>query len=162
MQTHRASRVIAASPEEIFQAFQSAEAIASWRPPAGMTCRIHVFEPRQDGNFRMEFGYGEPDHDVPGKTSAHADVFHGRFLEWVVNERIVESVEFETRDPAFAGVMTITTALKAVPEGTLVTILCENVPLGIGAADHDAGMTSSLENLAAFTERKTMSPQADN
>jgi hypothetical protein len=39
-----------------------------------------------------------------------------------------------------------------VPGGTEVTIIADNVPDGIGKPDHDAGMQSSLENLARFAE----------
>jgi uncharacterized protein YndB with AHSA1/START domain len=162
MQTHSSSRVIAAAPETIFRAFSSAEAVASWRPPQGMACKVYAFDARQGGSFRMAFEYAGPEHDVPGKTSAHRDVFHGRFLEWVPNQRIVERVEFETHDPAFAGAMTITTTLAPAPEGTKVTILCENVPVGIRPADHEKGMTSTLENLAAFTERNANRQHPDH
>ena len=48
--------------------------------------------------------------------------------------------------------MTITTILTAVSGGTKVTIRCENVPAGIRTSDHEAGMTSTLENLAALTQ----------
>jgi hypothetical protein len=36
--------------------------------------------------------------------------------------------------------------------GTEVGILCENVPSGIRPSDHQMGLTSTLKNLAAFTE----------
>ena len=68
------------------------------------------------------------------------------------NERIVQLVEFESKDPAFAGEMKITWILTAVPGGTNVAIRCENVPAGVRVADHEAGLRSTLENLAAFTE----------
>ncbi len=42
-----------------------------------------------------------------------------------------------------------------VPEGTKVSIRCQNVPPGIQQVDHEAGMTSTLENLAAFLEAFT-------
>jgi hypothetical protein len=48
--------------------------------------------------------------------------------------------------------MTMTWSLGAVPGGTEVTILCENVPEGISKQDHDAALKSTLENLAAFVE----------
>lgn len=54
---------------------------------------------------------------------------------------------------AAPGVMTITTMLVAVTDGTEVSIVCENVPEGISAQDHQVGMTSTLANLAAFVER---------
>jgi aclacinomycin oxidase len=40
-----------------------------------------------------------------------------------------------------------------VPDGTLVRIVCTDVPPGIREEDHAAGLASSLQNLAAFVER---------
>lgn len=150
--THSASRVIMAPPRAIYQAFLDPAAVAAWRPPDGMKAEISAFDPREGGNFRMSFAYTDADHAVRGKTSEHADVFQGRFLELVPNERIVELIEFESDDPEFAGAMTVITTLAAVPGGTEVTIRCENVPRGIRASDHQVGMASTLRNLAAFTE----------
>jgi len=146
------SRTIRASPQAIYQAFLNPEAVASWRPPEGMKAQIYAFDPREGGAFRMSFEYLGADHAVRGKTSEHADIFHGRFLKLVPDERIVEQVEFESDDPAFAGTMTLTTTLTAVPGGTNVTIRCENAPKGIRPSDHETGIRSTLENLAAFTE----------
>lgn len=146
------SRVINASPEIIYQAFLNPEAVASWRPPEGMKADIFAFDPREGGTFRMSFSYTGTDHSLRGKTSEHADVFTGRFLELVPNRRIVELMEFESDDPAFAGEMKVTTELVPVPDGTEVIISCENVPSGIGAEDHREGIASTLKNLAGFTE----------
>lgn len=110
----------------------------------------------------MAFEYIGADHDLPGKTTEHADVIRGRFVELVPDQRIVEAVEFVSEDPAFSDEMTITTTLAEVPDGTKVTILCENVPVGIRPGDHEKGITSSLENLAAFIERKPASQQLDH
>lgn len=48
--------------------------------------------------------------------------------------------------------MTMTWSLAAGPGGTEVTIRCEEVPEGIRNGDHDAGLGSTLSNLAAFVE----------
>jgi uncharacterized protein YndB with AHSA1/START domain len=100
----------------------------------------------------MSLTYLDPDHSTSGKTSTHADVVQGRFVELVPDERIVQLVEFESEDPALEGAMSITWTLAAVPGGTEVTIVCSNVPEGIRQDDHDAGLRSTLANLAAFTE----------
>lgn len=146
------SRVIAASPRTIYQALLDAQAVARWRPPKGMQASILAFDPREGGSFRMSLTYLDADHTARGKTSEHADVVRGRFLQLVPDERVVELVEFESDDPAFDGTMTITTTLAPVSGGTRVTVLCENVPPGIKHSDHEAGMTSTLANLADFTE----------
>ena len=40
--------------------------------------------------------------------------------------------------------------LEPAPGGTRVIFLAEDVPEGISKEDHDAGLKSSLENLAAY------------
>jgi uncharacterized protein YndB with AHSA1/START domain len=117
-----------------------------------MTARIDAFEPREGGAYRMALTDDRPDHAAPGKTSDHADVVRGRFLELVPDERIVQLVAFESEDPAFAGEMTMTWTLTAAPGGTNVAIRCERVPEGIRPDDHEAGLRAALANLAAFTE----------
>lgn len=100
----------------------------------------------------MALTFAQPGHSTPGKTSEDTDVVEGRFLELLPDERIVQLVKFESEDPAFAGAMTMTWTLTAVPGGTEVAILCENVPEGIRQEDHDAGLKSTLDNLATFVE----------
>ena len=150
--TDTACRIIMSSPATIYRAFLDPDAVAAWRPPTGMRCQIHAFDPSEGGKFRMAFAYVDANHPALGKTSKHVDVFHGRFAALIANERIVEVVEFETDDLAFVGAMTVVTTLAAVPGGTNVTVVCEDVPDGICPDDHQAGMASSLENLARFTE----------
>lgn len=150
--TDTASRVIAASPQALYRAFVDPAAIASWRPPQGMKAEIHTFDPREGGGYRMSFLYTEPDPEVQGKTSDHADTFEGRFVGLIPGERIVEEIDFVSDDPAFRGTMTITTTFRPVSGGTEVTVVCEDVPEGIGESDHKAGIASSLANLAAFVE----------
>ncbi|MBW7453345.1 SRPBCC family protein [Paenibacillus sepulcri] len=150
--TDSASKVIKASPRMIYKAFVEPENLVRWLPPKGMKGRIYEFDAREGGSYRMSLTYIGTDHTTTGKTSEDSDVVQGRFLKLVPDEQIVQLVEFVSEDPMFAGTMTMTWTLRAVPEGTEVTIVCENVPEGIRQEDHDAGMKSSLENLAAFTE----------
>ncbi len=146
----KASRLVDATPHAIFKAFIDPEALASWLPPRGMTCRIHVFEPREGGSYRLALSYDASDHSTPGKSSEHTDIVSGRFLEIVPDERIVQAVDFESEDAAFAGTMLMTWSFVRMPSGTNVTIVCENVPHGITKKDHDEGLKSTLENLANY------------
>jgi len=145
----RASRLIKAPPPAIYRAYLDPDAIAAWRPPEGMTAEIYAFEPREGGLYRMAFVYLG---DGLGKTSEKADVFEGRFVELIPGRRIVERVAFESDDAAFAGAMTITTTLTPTGGGTRVDVAIADVPPGISPEDHQAGMDSSLANLAAFVE----------
>ncbi|PMB10823.1 ATPase [Fischerella thermalis CCMEE 5273] len=148
----RASRVIMASPRTIYRAFLDPEALVSWLPPEGMKGHVYEFDARVGGDYRMSLTYVEADHSALGKTSENTDVVQGRFIELIPNERVVQLVEFESEDSAFAGRMRMTWALAAVQEGTEVSIICEDVPEGIRQEDHVAALRSTLENLANFIE----------
>lgn len=146
----RASRTIEASPAAIYRAHLDPAALAAWRAPKGMRGEVYSFDPREGRGYRMALVYVAGGQ---GKTNAKADVFEGRFVELIPDRRIVEQVRFETDDAAFAGAMTITTTFTAVDGGARVDVAISNVPPGISAEDHKAGMDSSLANLAAFVER---------
>ncbi len=149
--SHTASRTILATPRAIFRVLLDGEAMANWRPPAGMTARIERFEPRMGGGYRIALIYPD-DGEARGKSSARADVVDGRFVDIFPDERLVEEVRFVSDDPQFQGAMTITTTLAPVRDGTRVTITATSVPAGISEADHRSGMESTLKNLANFVE----------
>lgn len=148
--TDLASRCVRATPQVIYRAFTDPAALVAWLPPKGMRARLERFDLRAGGGYRMVLTYEDP--AARGKASADSDIVEVRFTEIVPNERIVQQVEFVSDDPAFAGTMTMTWQLAAMPEGTEVTVRCENVPPGIGKEEHDAGLRSTLANLAAFSE----------
>lgn len=151
--TDTASRVIAAPADRVYEALVDAEALATWLPPDGMSGRFERFDARPGGSYRMVLTYADPSGS-PGKATADSDIVEGRFVELVPGRRVVQAVEFESDDPAFAGTMTTTWTLTEMEtdDGTLVTIRADDVPDGISAQDHAAGMASSLANLAAYVE----------
>jgi len=152
VRTDRASRLIQAPPARVYGAFVDAGALAKWLPPEGMRAEIEDFDPRPGGGYKMALIYDDPE-DAPGKSAADRDLVETRFVELVPNRRIVQQGVFESPDPAFAGTMTIIWELESAGPGTRVSITCKDVPQGIRKADHQAGLKSSLANLAVFVER---------
>ncbi len=149
--TGTGSRIIRASPQAIYDAFVDPDMQARWLPPEGMTGKFDVFEPWPGGRYRMTLTFTGA-HATAGKTSADADTVEGQLVELIPGERIVQTAGFESDDPAYAGTMTMTWTLQAIPEGTEVTITARDVPSGISAEDHARGLASTLANLAAFLE----------
>lgn len=147
----KVSRVIHASPSVVYDAFAQPGALERWLPPLGMTGTMLAFDFREGGFYRMLLTYHRP-HQAPGKTSEHSDEVEVRFIRLITDKRIEQVVNFNSEDPAFAGEMKITWTFEEVEWGTGVTVCCENVPVGIRPEDHEAGLTSTLENLAVFTE----------
>lgn len=148
----RVSRVIKAGREEVYRAFLDPQSVVAWLPPHNMTGRVHVFDPREGGLFRISLTYQDPEHSLGGKTTADTDTVQGRFVELLPYSRIVEVVTFESEDPAFAGEMTITVTLADADGGTEITFLCEDIPKGIRPEDNEQGCRESLQKLAALLE----------
>ena len=89
----------------------------------------------------------------PGKATADSDIVELRFIDLVPGVRVVQAVDFVSDDPAYAGTMTMRWELARVDGGTRVDIIADDVPDGIGADDHAAGLASSLTNLTEYLER---------
>jgi uncharacterized protein YndB with AHSA1/START domain len=143
--------VIAAPLERVYAALVDPEALVAWLPPDGMRGRFERFDARPGGSYRMVLTYADASATA-GKATPDSDVVEGRFVEIVPDARVVQSVDFVSDDPAYAGTMTMTWEVTAVDGGTRVDIRADDVPDGISAEDHAAGLASSLTNLAAHLE----------
>ena len=124
--------------------------MAKWKVPTGMTSQVHAFDAREGGSFRISLTYDGP--TGTGKTTAHTDTYHGRFVKLIPNEQVIEVVEFETTDPALRGEMTVTTTLADANGGTDVLAVHDNLPRGLSPADNEAGWRMALDKLAALVE----------
>jgi len=145
------SRIIRAPRQAIYRACLDPNALAAWRVPDGMTARVHAFDGREGGTYRMSLTYTDP-ADSSGKTTDDTDTFEGTFAELVPNERVVELIRFESSDPGFAGEMRMTTSLADAGQGTEVIVLCDDIPPGIRPEDNELGCRLALANLARLVE----------
>ncbi|MBQ0826814.1 SRPBCC family protein [Streptomyces tagetis] len=150
MHRTRVSRHLAAPRAAVYRMLLDPEAVARWRVPDGMSARVHAFDAREGGLFRVSLTYEGPG---TGKSGARTDTYHGRFARLVPDERIVEVLEFETPDPALRGAMTLTTTLADAPGGgTDVTVDHEGLPDAVPAADNETGTRMALGRLAALLD----------
>jgi uncharacterized protein YndB with AHSA1/START domain len=148
--TDSTSAVIDAPVSRVFPALVEEHALAKWLPPQGMSGKFEHFDARPGGSYRMRLTYAVPP-ESGGKSRVDSDVVNVRFVEIVPNDRVVQTVDFESDDPSFAGTMTMTWAVTAVSDGrTRVEIRADDVPAGISADDHIEGLRSSLTNLATY------------
>src|SRR3954470_6191511 len=99
-------RVFATKPEKVFRAFLDADAMAKWLPPYGFVCKVHHFEAKVGGTFKMSFRNFSNDQ-------AHS--FGGQYLELVQDELVRYVDKFD--DPNLPGEMQVTVKLKAVLTG---------------------------------------------
>ncbi|MFI6082950.1 SRPBCC family protein [Streptomyces sp. NPDC051217] len=144
------SRRVRAPRAAVYRALLDADAVARWRAPDGMSTRVHEFDDREGGRFRVSLIYDAPTDT--GKSAAQTDTYHGHFERLVPDERVVEVIEFESDDPALLGSMTMTTTLRDVEGGTEVVMVHEGIPDVVPVADSETGSRMSLDNLAKLVE----------
>lgn len=116
-----------------------------------MTCKVHSFDAREGGLFRVSLTYTVT--TTTGKTTANTDTYHGGFVKLAPDELIVEVIEFETTEPSLQGELTITTSFVDAGQGTDLVVEFEGLPTGVSEADNEMGTRMALAKLAALSER---------
>jgi uncharacterized protein YndB with AHSA1/START domain len=116
-----------------------------------MTGRFDRFDARPGGSYRMVLTYADASA-ASGKATPDSDIVEARFVDIIPGVRVVQAVDFVSDEPEYAGTMIMTWEVAPVEVGTRVVIRADNVPAGISADDHAAGLASSLANLAAYLE----------
>jgi len=139
--TIRLHRVLKSTPERVYQAFLTPEALVKWMPPHGFTAKVHQMEARAGGSYRMSF---------TNFATGSSHSFGGEYLELVPNERIRHTDKFD--DPNLPGTMTVTIEIKKVVCGTELKITQEGVPDVIPAEACYLGWQESLALLTMLVE----------
>jgi uncharacterized protein YndB with AHSA1/START domain len=139
--TIRLHRVIRSTPEKVYRAFLDADAMCKWLPPHGFTGKMHQFEGKVGGTFKMSF---------TNFTTGKGHSFGGTYLELVPGERLRYTDKFD--DPNLPGEITVTVLLKKVLCGTEVNIEQAGVPAVIPAEMCYLGWQESLDQLKALVE----------
>lgn len=147
--TDRVSRLINAPLAWVYRALVDPEIVRQWLPPGSARIEIDEFDARPGGAIDMTLIFDSAE-GVRRKRTENTDVVRGQFLVLETDRRVSQSYIFDSADPAFAGVMTMTWVLEPSGAGTQVTVTAEDVPMGISAEDHEKGMSLSLEKLAAL------------
>ena len=139
--TVRFHRVLKTTPDKVYRAFLDADAMAKWLPPYGFTCKVHHFEGKVGGSFKMSF---------TNFTTQQGHSFGGTYLELVPGEKLRYNDKFD--DPSLPGEMTVTVNLKKVLCGTEVNIEQSGIPPMIPPEMCYLGWQESLLQLATLVE----------
>lgn len=134
-------RVFKASPEKIYRAFLTPEAMTKWLPPNGFTSSFQHLEAKVGGTFRASF---------TNFTTQQSHSFGGEYLELIPNQRIRYTDRFE--DTNLPGTMTVTVTLKEVSCGTDITIVQAGIPEVIPVEMCYLGWQESLDALRLLVE----------
>lgn len=149
MYSQTATHVVRAPRSDVYAALVDADAVARWRVPDDMTAEVVAWAARPGGRFRVSLTYAG---DQQGKTESGTDTYSGHFADLVIDEQVVEVIEFESTDPDLAGEMTLTTTLRDVAAGTEVELCHDGIPDAVPPADNATGTRMALAKLAAYVE----------
>jgi len=148
--TDRAERLIAAPAERLFRCWTDPAMLVHWLPPRGMSGKIEVFDPRPGGAFLIILAYDDPGER--GKAGDGSDVIAGLFVKLDAPRHLAFVSRFRSDDPMLQGEMRMDWHFDPVGAATRVRVVATQVPPGISAEDHAAGMGSSLTQLAELVE----------
>jgi uncharacterized protein YndB with AHSA1/START domain len=133
-------RMIAASPEELFDAWLDAEALGTWMRPAGIRHTSAQTEPRVGGSYEIIMQGDE-------KTYPHHGVY-----------RLIDrprQLVFTWLSHATEGATSLVT-VDFLPRGERTEVVVTHEQLPEGAREsHTTGWTSGIERLAAFFARSS-------
>ncbi|MDN3667990.1 SRPBCC family protein [Echinicola jeungdonensis] len=151
-QTTENSRMIKATAETIYNAFTEPKALETWLAPGKMKGKVHDFDFKVGGGYKISLFYPSSEKESKGKTKDNEDRFEVKFIEIIPNLKIVQAVNFDSSDPDYLGEMTMEVTFTPINGSTKVTFLFKNIPHGIKPEDNEAGTLSSLEKLAKYVE----------
>src|SRR5688572_214769 len=134
-------RVLRTTPERLYRAFVTPDAIVKWLPPNGFTGTVHQMDAWKGGNYKMSF---------TNFTSGTSQSFGGQYVDLVPGELLRWTDRFD--DPNLAGEMTTTVRLRQVGAGTDIHIVQEGIPDAIPADACVLGWQESLNLLAQLVE----------
>ena len=139
--TVKIHRVLAASPEKVFKAFTDADAMASWLPPYGFTCKVHKMDVKVGGTYKMSF---------TNFTTGNSHSFGGEYIEIKPNELLKYTDKFD--NPDLPGQMVTTIELKKVLCGTELFATQEGIPESIPTEMCYLGWQESMDKLKKLVE----------
>jgi len=140
-----------ASISKVYQTLLDKNLIAKWKVPDDMNCIVHEYNPIENGVFRISLEYNNINE--VGKTNKNIDTYHGYFKKLKPYEEIIEIDEFESDNADMQGIMTITYILNELNGGTELTILHDNLPVGVSLEDNMVGWEMALLKLSELMDQ---------
>jgi len=136
--------VVSAPVDRVWRAFSDPTAIPKWFPPHGFTCKIHSFNFKVGGTYKMEF------LNFSAGVAGASDGFSGKYLQIKTHELIKWTDRFD--NPALAADMFTTIHFRKVSVGTELKIEQSGLPDVIPPESCYIGWQQSLSLLSLLCE----------
>jgi len=140
-----------ASKMRVYQTLLDKNLFAKWKVPDDMKCIVHEYHAIENGTFRISLEY--TDISEMGKTYQNIDTYHGYFQKLRPFDEIIEIDEFESERKDMQGIMTITYTLIESNGETDLTIVHDNLPIGVSLEDNMLGWELALNKLTGLIDK---------
>lgn len=134
-------RILSASPERVYRAFIDPHALVKWLPPHGFTAKVHEFDARVGGGYKMSF---------TNFSTKHSHSFSVKFDIMKPGELLKHTDKFD--DPNLPGEMQVTVTFRKVMCGTELIVTQEGIPAAIPIEMCYLGWQQSLNVMAQLVE----------
>jgi uncharacterized protein YndB with AHSA1/START domain len=134
-------RILNAPVERVFRALSEADAKIRWEPPFGFIGKVHEWDFRVGGRYKMSF---------TNFSTGTSHNFGGEFIEIHPNQKIVVTDAFD--DPNLSGEMRTSLAIRPVANGTELIVEQTGIPEAIPLEFCYAGWQESMQQLAQLVE----------
>ncbi|MEM1045473.1 MAG: SRPBCC domain-containing protein [Pseudomonadota bacterium] len=132
-------RRLKAAPHAVYAAWTQPEIIARWWGPEGLHLGVSSFDFSEGGHWRTEMCGSE----------GQSHIVAGIYRELDPPRRLVTTWAWET-DGVAGHESLLTVTFEPTGDGTLLTLVHENLPDEATAKSHEGGWTSSLNCLEAL------------
>lgn len=139
-----------APKSKVYHTLLDRNLISKWKVPDDMRCIVHDYQAKEKGTFRISLEY--TDINEVGKTINNIDTYHGYFKKLKPYDEIIEIDEFETDHNDMQGLMTITYTLIESKGVSDLTIVHDNLPIGVSLEDNLIGWEIALSKLTSLIE----------
>lgn len=137
-----------ATPEQVFRAWASPEALGKWFGPQSHNSRVESFDFTEGGSYQIRMIPITEDADCEGDP-AQDSVCAGQFVEIVPNQRIVMTFDW-IENGAPLGDSLLTIEFEPVGTQTRLTLTHERLPDEQLRNAHQSGWQGSLVCLEEF------------
>ena len=140
------------TPQQVFDAWTSKEAVGQWFGPHSHRCEVEEYEFRQGGRYRIRLIPVSEDTQC-GSGSHDASVCEGEFVKIEPEKSIVMS--FTWVEGAEIGDTLLSIEFRAVKGGTQIILTHERLPDEPMRQAHQGGWQGTLECLETYLAEQT-------
>jgi uncharacterized protein YndB with AHSA1/START domain len=141
-------RVIAATPQRLFDAWTDPARLQAWWGPPGGRCTSAVVDPRPGGRYRINNETPDGQRVAIVGEFIVVDAPHQLVYTWLIEASDGGSEPTESTASTYTATETVTVTFTETPAGTEVVVVHERIATPDARQGHEHGWVACLQRLA--------------